>query len=144
MLPTHPNPLAIATENSTTRSTERVPTPPSSQVSCGTWSEDGRLTDVPDEPALDPEQVARRARLARVVRGVVVASALVCVAALGRATVSWASGAPPEVSHAARVSMRDQPVIGTFRTIHDDATPDGRSKHSKRAGRATASRSRPW
>jgi hypothetical protein len=66
----------------------------------------------------------RRAELARVVRGVVVVSVLVCVAALARVAVAKASDEPPFVTHGARVSlMKGSEVMASFRTVHDDELP---------------------
>jgi hypothetical protein len=87
----------------------------------------------------------RRAGLARFVRGVVVASSVVCVAALARVAVASASEPPSEVAHATRYFLHESDTVNTFRTVHGDTVdPALHAARSRRTGgRATASRARP-
>jgi hypothetical protein len=87
--------------------------------SFGTWS----------EPKLHPESTGtvrdalrklRRAHLSRVVRTVVAASVVLCIAAGASAAIRAKGGDDLEVSHASRVSMIHRDFTETFATTHDD------------------------
>jgi len=90
----------------------------------------------------DAMQMFRRAKLTRVVKAVVVASAILCFAALVRVTVALASGPPPQITHAARVFLREAEVASTFRTIHTSFGEPRRParRPGRRSARSHASR----
>jgi hypothetical protein len=62
----------------------------------------------------------RRAQLSRIVKSVVLASAIVCVAAAARAAIHAGRGPDLEVTHTSRVSMRGHEFTSSFLTVHDD------------------------
>jgi hypothetical protein len=106
--------------------------------SFGTWTD--------KQPKVSPDFTAsvrdalgklRRAQLSRVVKSVVLASAIVCVAALARAAIRADSGPELEVTHASRISMKGREFSSTFLTVHDDWDPvvtRAAAKHAARRG----------
>jgi hypothetical protein len=114
--------------------------------SFGTWTD--------KQPQVSPDFTAsvrdalgklRRAHLSRVVKSVVLASAIVCVAALARAAIRADSGPELEVTHASRISMKGHEFSSTFLTVHDDWDPvvtRAAAKHAPRraGGRGSVTR----
>jgi hypothetical protein len=99
--------------------------------SLATWSEPSASADG-TSAVRDAVRRLRRAHLSRLVRSVMIASVVVCVAGAASAAIRSASTGAPEVSHATRVTMRTREVAASFVTIHDDGDPPRAHVASKR------------
>ncbi len=105
--------------------------------SYGTWSE-----PAPSPSASivirDAFRKLRRAQLSRVVRSVVLASFVLCVAGAARAGIQAASPTY-EVTHA-RLVMHDHALVQSFVTVHDDDFPSLAAPTPKHAGKHAGGR----
>jgi hypothetical protein len=111
---------------------------------------------VPVEPEPSPDAsggiravrlTLRRAELRKVVRGVVLASLLVCVAAVGRGAIAAVTSEPEARSPAPSLRAREDVVHPVLRPEVDslsDRTLRAMAEPAKRPMRATASRHRRW
>jgi hypothetical protein len=72
--------------------------------------------------------------LSRVVKSIVLASLIVCVAGAARASIQAGREGSLDVTHA-RITMRDRPLSASFVTIHDDPDPSGAHPAPTKASR---------
>jgi hypothetical protein len=147
-----PNPFTIPLEKSATalEASPRsiwAPSPPEAVVpaapesvaaTCGTWAEEPSSPDV-SASIRDAVRKVRQAGLARVVKSVTLASAILCLAAVARTAISAGSHGGDEIAHTARITMKEEPVHATFVTVHDDGDP----VHAHVAARPPRVRRRP-